>query len=167
MLFQLICLGLAARVVSAVPAGASLTLQGRDNSTSDSNVTNSAQPSLALFQDNSTHPFSLPARDNSSDRAAKIQQKRLGFLYGPSPVNDASYFPAGPLGQAVAALDIAELNGSVSAFKLLVNEDVQGVVSAAQTVRMILYHRATPRNLTDPAIVGRSVHKLGQLDPIL
>lgn len=57
---------------------------------------------------NTTQQLVLPMNDpNPSQRAQDIQTKQQGYLYGPSVMGNSSWFPSGPLGEAMIKRDAA------------------------------------------------------------
>lgn len=52
--------------------------------------------------------YILPQADpNPSQRAAEVAAEKAGYLYGSSLLGNASFFPAGDLGQKRVAADVA------------------------------------------------------------
>lgn len=99
--------------LAAVLAGC-LDTRGRDNS-----------PSRGP-----TKPFSLPSHDDDPiARAARIQSKREGILYGHGPDQNITAYPAGPLGDTIWQADTASLVAEQDRHGKLVEKDV-GILSA-------------------------------------
>ncbi|KAH8844586.1 hypothetical protein MCOR27_009870 [Pyricularia oryzae] len=94
--------GLAPLAV-AVPSSSYRVVAARADNTSASvapsqNVSGAAPPELIVY--------TLPCEDgNSTARTAEIRLKQATLLYGPSLLGNASYFPGGPLGDAISLRD--------------------------------------------------------------
>ena len=71
---------------------------------------------------------------NSAARAQAISDKRAGFLYGPSILGNTSFFPTGPLGDAMVQRDVAQLNADSAVVATAAEADAALVVQALQKV---------------------------------
>lgn len=70
-------------------------------------------------------PFSLPAHDaDPKARAARIQSKREGLLYGNGPDQNITAYPAGPFGDTIWQTDTASLVAEQERHDVLVKKDV-------------------------------------------
>jgi hypothetical protein len=83
------------------------------------------------LQDNST--ACLPQNDpDPSGRAAAVAVRYAGFIYGPSLIGQAAFFPNGTLGNARVADDMALWGVDRAIIDADVQEDVVAVVGAIQ-----------------------------------
>jgi hypothetical protein len=79
----------------------------------------------------------LPMNDaDRAERAREIETTRSGFLYGPSRLGNTSFYPAGPLGNAVVQADVE--GGRVDAAAILksVREDLAAVNKTMREVSL-------------------------------
>jgi hypothetical protein len=86
-----------------------------------------------------TPQASLPKDDcDPATRAAAIETKREGFLYGPSLIGDASFFPAGPLGNATVNADLVPFLADQGAQEAACVSDAVLATTAVSKVRLFL-----------------------------
>ena len=77
--------------------------------------------------------FTLPIEENSpSMRAKEIEQKRQGYLYGPSLLGNTSWFPTGILGKAMVQQHMDQWLQDASWLTNVVEEEVK---AAATTLK--------------------------------
>ena len=77
--------------------------------------------------------FTLPIEDNSpSMRVLDIEQKRQGFLYGPSLLGNTSWFPTGTLGKAMVQQHMDQWLQDASWLTSVVEEEMN---AAAATLK--------------------------------
>jgi hypothetical protein len=89
--------------------------------------------SLALAQSNTntSTAYSLPVNDlASSIRQQQIAINRAGYLYGPSPLGNTSFFPTGVLGEALVLSDVAIFGAEYEVFTTLIAMDVEVITDA-------------------------------------
>ena len=72
--------------------------------------------------------------DDPAARAQAIHETRLGFLYGPSPVGNTSFYPAGPLGNASITSDFNLLSQDAATIAAAAGADVALAAAAVQNV---------------------------------
>ena len=85
-------------------------------------------------RDDSSTPYMITeASKDPVVRAAAIQLKRQTFLYGPDPDGSSVFYPAGPLGNATASRDLAELEAQLAIHGAAVTQDTQ--VAAAVVLK--------------------------------
>lgn len=95
--------GLAPLAVAVPSSSYRVVVAARADNTSASvapsqNVSGAAPPELVVY--------TLPCEDgNSTARTAEIRLKQATLLYGPSLLGNASFFPGGPLGDAISLRD--------------------------------------------------------------
>ncbi|OCL06344.1 Lipoxygenase [Glonium stellatum] len=81
-----------------------------------------------------TNQTSLPQFDhNPGERANAILVKRRGYLYGPSKMGNASFFPTGNLGDAMVANDLSLFTATQEAVQSDINTDAVAVQVAVET----------------------------------
>jgi hypothetical protein len=89
--------------------------------------------SLALAQPNTNTStvYSLPANDlASSIRQQQIAINRAGYLYGPSPLGNTSFFLTGVLGDTLVLSDVAVFGAEYEVFTTLIAMDVDVITDA-------------------------------------
>ena len=79
--------------------------------------------------------FTLPSKDDASlIRVREIQQKRKGYLYGPSLLGNTSYFPTGFLGDAMVKQHVDSWLRDAAWVNHAVEEEANAAVAAAKEV---------------------------------
>jgi hypothetical protein len=70
---------------------------------------------LSRADNSSSEPYGIAKSPDDPARAHAIEVKRQNFLYGPSPVGQIPFFPAGLLGNATVQRDLAAITLEASA----------------------------------------------------
>ena len=79
--------------------------------------------------------FAIPAEDDyPSLRALEIDQKRQGYLYGPSLLGNTSYFPTGIMGDAMVQQHIDEWLQDASQVNEVVDQEAKSAAAALSVV---------------------------------
>ena len=80
-------------------------------------------------------PLSLPdTEEEIVARQAEIATARAGFLYGPSPLGNVSYYPDGPLGDARVSQDVFAFFEEAGMYRPLLQLDAQKAIATARAV---------------------------------
>lgn len=74
--------------------------------------------------------FTLPIKDHSpSMRVLEVEQKRQGYLYGPSLLGNTSWFPTGVLGKAMVQQHVDQWLQDASWLTSVVEEEMNAVAA--------------------------------------
>lgn len=93
--------------------------------------------------------FTLPTEDNSpSMRVLEIQQKRHGYLYGPSLLGNTSYFPSGVSGQAMVQQHMDEWLQDASWLTNVVEEEENAAAATLKKASSIHLFLSSCANAT-------------------
>jgi hypothetical protein len=99
MLVRLLCFGIAIKAATGRPLHGQ-SLKQWQQSQQQQYWLDPGKPSQEQ------HKLVLPMNDSEPHkRIREIEQKRHGYLYGPSLLGNSSYFPTGPLGDAMVQHD--------------------------------------------------------------
>lgn len=80
--------------------------------------------------------FTVPIEDHSpSMRTLEIEQKRQGYLYGPSLLGNTSYFPTGSLGAAMVQQHMEEWAQDASWVNNAVEEEMKAAAATLEKAR--------------------------------
>ncbi|GAB0137224.1 hypothetical protein EsDP_00005500 [Epichloe bromicola] len=113
-------------------------------------------------------PFSLPAHDDDPKaRAARIQSKREGILYGHGPDQNITAYPAGPLGDTIWQTDTASLVAEQDRHGVLVEKDVE-ILSATGGIQSLadyskLYDQQWKNSIGNVVDLGSSANYTNDL----
>lgn len=127
--------GLAPLAVAVPSSSYRVVVAARADNTSASvapsqNVSGAAPPELIVY--------TLPCEDgNSTARTAEIRLKQATLLYGPSLLGNASYFPGGPLGDAISLRDQTVWEGAAVVQSLRAFTDAAKVAANIKQVKLV------------------------------
>lgn len=80
-------------------------------------------------------PYSIPAKETDpAARSHGITANRAGFLYGPSPLGNVSYFLTGPLGEPVVDIEVDMFVIEAESFAPLIESDAKNATQAVLQV---------------------------------
>lgn len=106
----------------------------------------------------------LPMNDaDRAERAREIETTRSGFLYGPSRLGNTSFYPAGPLGNAVVQADVEGGRVDAAAILKAVREDLAAVNKTMREVS--LWAWSTLTSVHANALCRRAASKQSQTMP--
>lgn len=120
----LLCTGVAVGVAVGISTGEQLHPQALSQRSTNASS-------------NTTQQLVLPMNDpNASQRAQDIQTKQQGYLYGPSLMGNSSWFPSGPLGEAMIKRDAALFKTDLDFVKAEAARDIKSAGAALAAVSM-------------------------------